>query len=67
MKGSKASDLRAKSADELLVSLKDRQEALFNKRFQTEVEQIGNPSEIRKLRREIARIKTVLCEKGRRV
>lgn len=63
----KTKDLRAKAADELLRALKDNAESLFNKRFQTEIEQIGNPSEIRRLRRDIARIKTVLLEKGVRV
>lgn len=60
----KCKDIRGKSAEELLASLKENSEALFNKRFQTEVEQMTNPSEIRHLRHDIARIKTVLREKG---
>lgn len=63
----KPKDARAKSNDELVRSLKDLSESLFNKRFQTEIEQIGNPSEIGRLRRDIARIKTVLRERGVRV
>jgi large subunit ribosomal protein L29 len=59
-----AKDLRGKSAEELLKALRETTEALFNKRFQTEVEQMSNPSEIRTLRRDVARIKTVLREKG---
>lgn len=63
----KSKEIRAKAADELLRTLKDCSESLFNKRFQTEIEQIGNPSEIGRLRRDIARIKTILLEKGVRV
>ncbi|MCU0723632.1 MAG: 50S ribosomal protein L29 [Planctomycetes bacterium] len=60
----KPKDLRGKSVEDLLAALKETDQALFNKRFQTEVEQITNPSEIRTLRRTVARIKTVLREKG---
>ena len=63
----KAKDLRGKTVDELQAAYRKSADALFNKRFQTEIEQIGSPSEIRKLRRGIARIKTVLREKGVRV
>ena len=60
----KPKDLRGKSVEDLLTALRETDQALFDKRFQTEVEQITNPSEIRTLRRAIARIKTVLREKG---
>jgi len=63
----KAKDLRGKTVDELQAAYRKSADALFNKRFQTEIEQIGSPSEIRKLRKGIARIKTVLREKGVRV
>ena len=56
----KAEELRAKTADELksqLVGLKQEQ---FNLRFQTAGGQYENPSRARIVRREIARIKTVL-------
>ncbi len=56
----KAEELRAKTADELksqLVGLKQEQ---FNLRFQTASGQNENPSRARIVRREIARIKTVL-------
>jgi large subunit ribosomal protein L29 len=62
-----AKDLRGKTVEELQAAYRKSADALFNKRFQTEIEQIGSPSEIRKLRRGIARIKTVLREKGVRV
>ena len=62
-----AKDLRGKTVEELEAAFRKAAESLFNARFQTEIEQIGTPSEIRKLRREIARIKTVLREKGVRL
>ena len=56
----KAAELRAKSADELrdeLVSLKKEQ---FNLRFQAASGQLENTARVRAVRREIARIKTIL-------
>ena len=62
---SKADDFRAKSADELgdqLVSMKKEQ---FNLRFQRANGQAENTGRIRTLRRDIARIETVLNEQRR--
>ena len=62
---SKADDFRAKSADELgdqLVSMKKEQ---FNLRFQRANGQAENTGRIRVLRRDIARIQTVLNEQRR--
>lgn len=62
---SKADDFRAKSADELndqLVSMKKEQ---FNLRFQRANGQAENTGRIRMLRRDIARIETVLNEQRR--
>ncbi|RMB04535.1 LSU ribosomal protein L29P [Eilatimonas milleporae] len=56
----KAAELRAKSADELrdeLVSLKKEQ---FNLRFQAASGQLENTARVRAVRRDIARIKTIL-------
>jgi len=56
----KAADLRAKSQDELreeLVSLKKEQ---FNLRFQAASGQLENTARVRAVRRDIARIKTIL-------
>jgi large subunit ribosomal protein L29 len=56
----KGSDLRAKTADELksdLVGLKKEQ---FNLRFQKASGQLENTARVRQVRRDIARIKTVL-------
>ncbi|MHC5037461.1 MAG: 50S ribosomal protein L29 [Planctomycetota bacterium] len=60
----KAEDLRAKTVEELIAEYKKSAEALFNRRFQTEIEQIASPSDLRRIRRDIARIKTILREKG---
>ena len=60
----KASDVRAKTADELkdqLVALKKEQ---FNLRFQRATQQLEKPTEVKKVRRDIARIKTILAEKN---
>ncbi|WP_332715443.1 50S ribosomal protein L29 [Pelagibacterium mangrovi] len=60
----KPSDVRAKTADELkdeLVSLKKEQ---FNLRFQRATQQLENTSQVKKVRRDIARVKTVLAEKA---
>ena len=62
---SKADDFRAKSADELgdkLVSMKKEQ---FNLRFQRANGQAENTGRIRVLRRDIARIQTVINEQRR--
>ncbi|MHC4597683.1 MAG: 50S ribosomal protein L29 [Planctomycetota bacterium] len=59
-----AKELRNKTVEELIATYRKTAEAVFNKRFQTEIEQIGNPSELRELKRDIARIKTILKEKG---
>ena len=59
----KASDQRAKTPDELkdqLLSLKKEQ---FNLRFQRATQQLEKTGRVREVRREIARIKTILNEK----
>lgn len=60
----KMSDLRARTPDELkdqLVNLKKEQ---FNLRFQSATQQLEAPARIRTVRREIARVKTILGEKN---
>ena len=56
----KAEALRAKTADELKSQLVDLKKEQFNLRFQAAGGQLENPSRARIVRREIARIKTVL-------
>tara|TARA_Y100001936_G_scaffold206490_1_gene210915 strand:+ start:587 stop:793 length:207 start_codon:yes stop_codon:yes gene_type:complete len=58
-----AEELKAKTVDELndqLLTLKKEQ---FNLRFQQANAQLNNTSEVRRVRRDIARISTVLTEK----
>ena len=60
----KAADLRAKSQDELrdeLVSLKKEQ---FNLRFQAASGQLENTARVRQVRRDVARIQTILAEQA---
>ena len=58
----KAADLRAKTADELKDQLVDLKKEQFNLRFQVAGGQNENPARARIVRREIARIKTLLGE-----
>lgn len=61
----KAIDVRARTTDELSELLEDLQKTAFNLRFQKASGQLENTAEIRQVRRDIARIKTVLGEKSR--
>ena len=61
----KAEELRARTADELKDQLVDLKKEQFNLRFQTASGQNENPARVRIVRREIARIKTVLGEKSK--
>ena len=56
----KAEALRAKTSDELKTQLVDLKKEQFNLRFQVAGGQVENPSRAKIVRREIARIKTVL-------
>ena len=56
----KAEELRAKTSDELKTRLVELKKEQFNLRFQVSSGQVENPSRARLVRREIARIKTVL-------
>ena len=60
----KATDLRAKSPQELNEELIALLRAKFGLRMQLATQQSNNTSELRKLRRDIARVKTVLHEKA---
>jgi large subunit ribosomal protein L29 len=60
----KASDLRAKSASELNQELLDLLKAQFSLRMQHATQQLGNTSQIGKVRRDIARVRTILREKA---
>ena len=56
----KAEELRAKTPDELKAQLIDLKKERFNLRFQAAGGQVENPTRAKIVRREIARIKTVL-------
>jgi large subunit ribosomal protein L29 len=60
----KPSELRAKSGDELNKELLELLKAQFGLRMQLATQQLGNTSQIKKLRRDIARVRTVLKEKA---
>jgi len=60
----KAEALRAQTPDELKTQLVDLKKEQFNLRFQAAGGQVENPTRARIVRREIARIKTVLGQKA---
>lgn len=59
----KGEDVRAKTSDELVDQLRDLKKEQFNLRFQQATGQLENTSRYRVLRRDIARIKTVLGQR----
>lgn len=66
-KSQKASDLRQMSDEQLALSLRDTIKHLFQLRFQSATERLETPSEIRKAKREVARIKTIQRERQLKV
>ena len=60
----KASELRAKNGDELKKELGDLLRAQFGLRMQHATQQLANTSQIRKVRRDVARTRTVIREKA---
>ena len=56
----KAEDLKGKSVDELKKMLLEMRKEQFNLRFQRTSQQLENTSQLRKVRRDIARIKTFI-------
>jgi large subunit ribosomal protein L29 len=58
----KANELREKTAEELNTSLEELLKEQFNLRMQKGTGQLSRPSRMKEVRREIARIKTVLNE-----
>ncbi|MGB9093459.1 MAG: 50S ribosomal protein L29 [Gallionella sp.] len=60
----KASELNAKSVADLQNELLSLTKAQFGLRMQAATQQLTNTSEFRKVRRDIARVKTVLTQKG---
>ena len=62
----KAADVRTRTDDELTEQLDTLGRESFNLRFQRANGQLENTSRVRQVRRDIARIKTVLGERHRR-
>lgn len=58
----KATEIREKSASELNDELKALKEQLFKLRFQHATNQLDNPLQLKTVKRDIARVKTVLRE-----
>jgi large subunit ribosomal protein L29 len=60
----KTVEIRALSTAEIEAKLEDAREAYFKLRFQSAVGQLTDPSQLRLARREIARLATILRERG---
>ena len=56
----KAAEIREMKQDELEAKLKDLKAELFNLRFQLAINQLDNPMRISAVKKDIARVKTVL-------
>ena len=56
-------ELRNMSAEELNAKLKELKEELFNLRFQHAINQLDNPQRMVEVKRNIARVMTILSEK----
>ena len=62
-KAPKAAEYRGMSDEQLNLTLRDVEKHLFQLRFQSATDRLETPSEIRKSRRDIARIKTILRQR----
>jgi len=63
----KAGELREKTNEELLHLYAEMKQELFNLRIQRETKQLANQKRMRTVRKEIARILTILGERGIRI
>ena len=59
----KASELRNKDSVELAEELKNLLKAQFSLRMQISTQQLGNTSQLKKIRRDISRVKTIINSK----
>jgi large subunit ribosomal protein L29 len=59
----KADEIRSLNNDELLAKLEEAHEELFNLRLRLATRQLGNHREIPRVKRRIARMKTILRER----
>ncbi len=60
----KATEIRAMSTEELNAKLMELKSELFNLRFQHAINQLDNPHKIADVKRDIARVMTILNEKN---
>ena len=58
----KAAEIRQMTTEELSAKLKDLTAELFNLRFQLAINQLDNPMRITAVKKDIARVKTILRE-----
>jgi len=61
----KVSELRSKSDADLVRDLLDLRKAQFSLRMQLSTQQLNNTSQLAKLRKDVARIKTIQAERGK--
>ena len=61
----KASELRGKNGDELKKELEALLRAQFGLRMQVATQQLANTSQLKKMKRNIARVRTILREKAK--
>ena len=64
MKNNIVKDLRAMNVEELNAKLKELKEELFTLRFQHAINQLDNPQKIVEVKKNIARVMTILSEKN---
>jgi large subunit ribosomal protein L29 len=61
----KTSELRGKNADDLKKELESLLRAQFGLRMQVATQQLANTSQLKKVRRDIARVRTIMKEKSK--
>ncbi len=59
----KAKDIRDLTTEEIQSKLKDSKAELFNLRFQSTIGQLDNPMKLKEVKRDIARMKTIIRER----
>ena len=60
----KASEIRGKNSEELQKELEGLLKAQFGLRMQLATQQLGNTSQLKKVKRDIARVRTIMKEKA---
>ncbi len=60
----RANEIRVKSNEELKSEIQNQKESLFNLKFRNRLAQVEDSSQIRKVRRNIARMQTIIRERA---